>query len=121
MRLSPQYLKRLYETFGNWTDTPNEHNNRFHETYDSIYNKIKKPYDYVRDVTVLVGAYLPRFVLGMTDRVKIWMRYDGDEDTLDHELWHMEGLDEYNVRALMSAGIRPNRSKWRIIKQHAYA
>ena len=119
IRMRTEYLRRLYELFGDWSNLDSEKSNKLTDLYKPVYSTAKNIYNYVRDVVVIAGAYLPQHVLGMTDRVKIWLRYKNDEDTLDHELWHMEGLDEYQTRNVMSAGLRPNRSKWRIIRQPA--
>lgn len=118
--VKPDYEERLKELFPYHISVENFVNENESSEHRSLYNKIKNHYKYVRDVIVEIGAYLPRFVLGATNRIKIWMRYD-DSDVLDHELWHMEGLDEYRTQAAMVAGRRPDRSKWNIIKRFAGA
>ena len=113
-----EYLRRLYETFRDWnkedlklkqTDSKN--------TYSA--NEKKPSYlQYVRDVFIKVGGYLPEItngiVLGMTDGIRnIVLRYY-DGFVLDHELGHILGMNEYQIRSAMAAGWRAPRWRFRL-------
>ncbi|MBI2084396.1 MAG: hypothetical protein HYT70_02190 [Candidatus Aenigmarchaeota archaeon] len=112
-----EYAKSLYEVFRGW-DRESDGITRDENPYS--YRKERWSYlHYVRDVFVKVGGYLPRIpngiILGMTDGIRnIVLRHAGDEKTLDHELGHIMGYDEYTIRLKMAAGWRAPRRMFRL-------
>ncbi len=105
-----EYLKRLYDEFLALPKDDSEH--------EPTYKYERPSYaERARYIFVKVGAYLEEHVLGMTDGInRVWLRYN-DPFVLDHELGHIQhrNWSEYKLRSMMSAGWRPDRSRFRLV------